>query len=53
MLVQIYEYSGHVTRSVATARLVAEVEVDELPEDELELAREYGGDFIEILELVG
>lgn len=51
MIAQVYEYTGQATRSIATARLVAEVEIDEMPEDELEFAREYGGDFVQVLEL--
>lgn len=49
MLVLVYKLCGHVTRSVARARLVAEVQVDEIPDDQVSFAMEYGGDFIEIV----
>jgi hypothetical protein len=49
MLALVYEYTGDVTRSVLRAALVAEIEIDEIPEDQDEFARENGGDFIEIL----
>jgi hypothetical protein len=48
MIIQIYEYVGDVTRSITRARLVTEIEVDEFPQDQGELAAEYGGDFIEV-----
>lgn len=48
MLAQVYAYSGHATRSIARATLVAEVEIDEMPEDQVAFAREHGGDFIGI-----
>jgi hypothetical protein len=49
MLAQVYVYTGDVTRSVVRARLVEEVEIDEVPEDQAGFAAEHGGDFIEIL----
>jgi hypothetical protein len=50
MIIQVYQYCGQVSASVATARCVAEFEADELPEDETEFANQYDGDFIEVLE---
>ncbi len=49
MLIQVYEYGRHASRSVVRASLVTEVETDEFPEDQHEFAREHGGDFIEIV----
>ena len=49
MLVRIYKVTGSYSRSVIAASLVAEVVVDELPEDEAAFASDYGGDFIEII----
>jgi hypothetical protein len=45
---RIYRSTGFVSRSVLRADLVAEVEVDQRPEDEAAFADEYGGDIIEI-----
>lgn len=51
MIIQVYQYCGQVSASVATARCVAEVETDEYPEDDVEFAIEHGGDFLEVLEV--
>ena len=48
MTLRIYRSAGFLSRSVLRAELVAEVEVDQLPEDEAAFADEYGGDIIEI-----
>ena len=48
MTLRIYRSAGFVSRSVLRAELVAEVEVDEQPEDEAAFADEYGGDIIEV-----
>ncbi len=48
MLIQIFKIDGRCSRSIATASLVDLVEVDEMPEDQIEFAETYGGDFIEI-----
>jgi hypothetical protein len=45
---RIYRSAGFVSRSVLRAELVAEVEADQWPEDEVAFADEYGGDIIEI-----
>jgi len=45
---RIYRSTGFVSRSVLRAELVAEVEVDERPEEEAAFADEYGGDIIEV-----
>ena len=50
MLVQIYQYAGRVTRSVMSAELVTELEVDSIPEDQDAFAAEHGGDFIHVPE---
>lgn len=50
MLVQVYQYAGQYSRSIMAARLIIEVEVDEMPDDQIAFAEEYGGDFIEIVE---
>lgn len=50
MLIAVYQFSGHCTRSIVSAYLVCEIEVDELPEDQIAFAEENGGDFIEIAE---
>ena len=49
MTLRIYRSAGFLSRSVLRAELVAEVEVDQLPEDEAAFADAYGGDIIEIL----
>lgn len=48
MRATIYQYTGYVTRSILRASEVASVEIDKLPDDEEQFAREHGGDFIEI-----
>ncbi len=50
MIALIYEYTGDVSRSIVGARLVGEVEIDEVPDDEAAFAVENGGDFIQIME---
>jgi hypothetical protein len=46
----IYLCQSTASRSVMSAVLIAEVELDEWPEDEAELADSYGGDFIQMIE---
>ena len=46
MLVRVYR-TEPCTRSMLRASLVAEVEVDDHPEDPALFADQYGGDFIE------
>jgi hypothetical protein len=48
MLIRVYAHTRHVTRSILRGRLVAEVEVDQEPEDPQDFADRYGGDTIEI-----
>ena len=48
MTLRIYRSTGFVSRSVLRAELVAEVEVDQPPDDETAFADEYGGDIIEV-----
>jgi hypothetical protein len=48
MTLRIYRSAGLVSRSVLRAELVAEVEVDQWPNDEAAFADEYGGDIIEV-----
>ena len=48
MMLRIYRSAGFASRSVLRAELVAEVEVDQWPEDEAAFADEYGGDIIEV-----
>ena len=48
MTLRIYRSAGFLSRSVLRAELVAEVEVDQLPEDEAAFADAYSGDIIEI-----
>jgi hypothetical protein len=48
MTLRVYRSTGFLSRSVLRAELVAEVETDELPEDEAAFADQYGGDIIEI-----
>ncbi len=48
MTLRVYRSGGFLSRSVLRAELVAEVEVDERPEDDAAFADEYGGDIIEI-----
>jgi hypothetical protein len=47
MIVRIYRTQGTLSRSILYAELIAEIEVDEPPEDPQTLADEYGGDFIQ------
>jgi hypothetical protein len=49
MIAQVYEFTGDVSRSILGARLLTEVEIDEMPTDQDGFAAEYGGDFIEVL----
>jgi len=44
---RIYRSTDFLSRSVVRAMLVAEVETDQLPEDEAAFADEHGGDIIE------
>lgn len=46
----IYRISGLISRSVQSAELIAEVELDDWPEDEEALAESYGGEFIQLIE---
>jgi hypothetical protein len=48
MTFRIYRSAGFLSRSVLRAELVAEVEVDQRPEDEAAFADEHGGDIIEV-----
>ena len=48
MILRVYRSAGLVFRSVLRADLVAEVEVDEPPEDDAAFADEFGGDIIEV-----
>ncbi len=48
MTLRIYRSVGFFTRSVLQAKLVAEAETDEWPEDEAAFADDYGGDIIEV-----
>ena len=50
MIVQVYQVTGDVSRSVLGATLITEVETDEMPLDPDGFAADYGGDFIEIVE---
>ena len=47
MLVRVYR-TDPCTSSILRAALVAEVEIDNVPEDVGRFADDYGGDFIEI-----
>jgi hypothetical protein len=47
MRLRIYRSTDFLSRSVVRAKLVAEVEADQWPEDEAAFADEYGGDIIE------
>lgn len=49
MIALIYRYTGDATRSIVRATMVAEIEIDEEPEDDIEFAQEYGGHFLEIV----
>lgn len=48
MILRVYRTAGFLTRSVLRAELVAEVEVDQPPDDEAVFADQYDGDIIEI-----
>lgn len=48
MTLLVYRSTGFLSRSVLRAELVAEVEVDEWPEDEATFADDYGGDILEV-----
>lgn len=48
MTLRVYRSTGFFSRSVLRAELVAEVEVDEWPEDEAAFADDYGGDILEV-----
>ncbi len=48
MILRIYRSTGHYSRSVLRAELVAEVEVDQRPEDEAAFPDQFGGDIIEV-----
>lgn len=48
MTILVYRLRGHITRSLRSAILVAEVEVDELPVNLKRFAKEHGGDLAEI-----
>ena len=48
MTLRIYRCTGFLSRSVLAAELVAEVETDQQPDDEVAFADEYGGDIIEV-----
>ena len=48
MTLRVYRSIGFLSRSVLQAELVAEVETDQWPEDEVAFADDYGGDIIEI-----
>jgi len=50
MLALIYQYTTPAVGSIRRARLIDEVEIDSIPNDQVDFAREYGGDFIEIRE---
>ena len=50
MIALVYQFTGDVTRSIVGARLLTEVEIDEMPSDQDDFAAEHGGDFIEVLE---
>ena len=47
MRIRVYRYDGPITRSILYASCIAEVDTDELPDDQDGFARMYGGDFIE------
>ena len=47
MTLRIYCSTEFVSRSIVRAELVAEVEIDQWPEDEAAFADEHGGDIIE------
>ncbi len=47
MTLRVYRSTGFLSRSVLRAELVAEVEMDQWPEDEGVFTDEHGGDIIE------
>ena len=47
MTLRVYRSTGFLSRSVLRAELVAEIEIDQWPEDKAAFADEYGGDIIE------
>ena len=49
MIAQIYLLTYSVTRSIRRAVLVDEVEIDSIPQDQVDFAVQHGGDFIEIV----
>jgi hypothetical protein len=48
MILRVYRTAGFLSRSIVRAELVAEVEADQPPEDEVAFADELGGDIIEL-----
>lgn len=48
MTILVYRINSYVSRSLRSAVLVAEVDVDELPENLSRFAKRYGGDFAEV-----
>lgn len=48
MTVLVYRLNGIISRSLQSASLVVEVEVDELPRDLTQFARQHGGHFAEV-----
>jgi len=48
MILRIYRSASFLSSSVLRAEFVAEVEVDERPEDEAALADEFGGDIVDV-----
>lgn len=50
MIVQVFQVTGDVSRSVVGATLLAEIEVEQIPNDQDGFAADHGGDFIEIVE---
>ena len=48
MLIHVYQTTGYRYPIHAASRLVAEVEVDQWPEDAQDFADEHGGDIIEV-----
>ena len=48
MTLRIYRSTEFVSHSIVRAELVAEVETDQWPEDEVAFADDYGGDIIEV-----
>jgi len=48
MILRIYRSAGFLSRSMLRVEFVAEVEVDQQPEDEAAFADEYGGDIVDV-----